>query len=64
MSWLVVAHAFNLSTQEAEAEVGGSLSSRPAWSTDSQGCTEKPHLRKQNKTKQNKQTNNNNNKNL
>jgi hypothetical protein len=28
---LVVAHAFNLSTREAEA--GGFLSSRPAWST-------------------------------
>jgi hypothetical protein len=27
----VVAHAFNLSTREAEA--GGFLSSRPAWST-------------------------------
>jgi hypothetical protein len=27
----VVTHAFNLSTQEAEA--GGSLSLRPAWST-------------------------------
>jgi hypothetical protein len=27
----VVAHTFNPSTQEAEA--GGSLSSRPAWST-------------------------------
>ena len=29
---MVVAHAFNPSTQEAEA--GGSLSSRPAWSTE------------------------------
>jgi hypothetical protein len=29
--WVVVAHAFNPSTQEAEA--GGFLSSRPAWST-------------------------------
>jgi hypothetical protein len=28
----VVAHAFNPSTWEAEA--GGSLSSRPAWSTE------------------------------
>jgi ABC-type glycerol-3-phosphate transport system substrate-binding protein len=28
----VVAHAFNTSIQEAEA--GGSLSSRPAWSTE------------------------------
>ena len=31
-SQAVVAHTFNLSTQEAEA--GGFLSSRPAWSTD------------------------------
>jgi invasion protein IalB len=48
----VVAHAFNHSTWEAEA--GGFLSSRPAWSTecqDSQGYTEKPCLEK---TKQNK----------
>jgi hypothetical protein len=29
----MVAHAFNPSTQEAEAEAGGFLSSRPAWST-------------------------------
>jgi hypothetical protein len=29
---IAVAHAFNHSTQEAEAD--GSLSSRPAWSTD------------------------------
>jgi hypothetical protein len=50
----VVAHAFNPSTGEAEA--GGFLSSRPAWSTefqDSQGYTEKPYLQKQ-KTKQQK----------
>jgi hypothetical protein len=31
-SWAVVAHTFNPSTQEAEA--GGFLSSRPAWSTE------------------------------
>jgi hypothetical protein len=31
-SWAVVAHAFNPSTWEAEA--GGFLSSRPAWSTE------------------------------
>jgi hypothetical protein len=54
-SWsrAVVAHAFNPSTWEAEA--GRSLSLRPAWSTefqDSQGYTEKPRLKKQNKTKQ------------
>jgi hypothetical protein len=29
----LVAHAFNPSTWEAEAEAGGFLSSRPAWST-------------------------------
>ena len=42
-SWVVVAHTFNLSIQEAEA--GRSLSSRPAWSTEAQkiqGHTEKP----------------------
>jgi hypothetical protein len=41
----VVAHAFNPSIREAEA--GGSLSSRPTWSTnfqDSQGYTEKSCL--------------------
>jgi hypothetical protein len=31
VSWAVVAHAFNPSTREAEA--GGFLSSRGAWST-------------------------------
>ena len=31
VSWAVVVHGFNLSTGEAEA--GGFLSSRPAWST-------------------------------
>jgi hypothetical protein len=30
--WVVVAHAFNPSTWEAEA--GGFLSSKPAWSTE------------------------------
>jgi hypothetical protein len=30
----MVAHAFNPSTREAEAEAGGFLSSRPAWSTE------------------------------
>jgi hypothetical protein len=46
----MVAHAFNPSTWEAEA--GGPLSSRPAWSAefqDSQGYTEKPCLRKKQK---------------
>jgi hypothetical protein len=41
-------HAFNVSTWEAEA--GGFLSLRPAWSIDefqdSQGYTEKPCLEK------------------
>jgi hypothetical protein len=32
-SQAVVVHAFNPSTREAEAEAGGFLSSRPAWST-------------------------------
>jgi hypothetical protein len=60
----VVAYAFNPSTGEAEA--GGFLSSRPAWSTewvpglqsefqDNQGYTEKPCL-------ENKQTNKTKNK--
>jgi hypothetical protein len=46
---MVVHAAFNPSTWEAEA--GGSLSSRPAWSTefqDSQSYTEKPYLEKKN----------------
>jgi major histocompatibility complex class I len=30
----VVVHPFNPSTWEAEAEAGGFLSSRPAWSTE------------------------------
>jgi hypothetical protein len=49
----VVAHAFNPSTREAEA--GGFLSSRPAWSTEfqnSQGYTEKPCLKKKKKKKE------------
>jgi hypothetical protein len=44
--WLVVAHIFNPSAQEAEDS--RSLSLRPAWSTgkfqDSQGYTKKPSL--------------------
>jgi hypothetical protein len=51
----MVAHTFNPSTREAEAD--GFLSSRPAWSTefqDSQGYTEKPCLEKQ--KPKNKQT--------
>jgi hypothetical protein len=46
----VVAHTFDPSTQEAEA--GGFLSSRPAWSTskfqDSQNYIEKLCLKKKN----------------
>jgi hypothetical protein len=48
----MVVHAFNPSTREAET--GGFLSSRPAWSTkfqDSQGYTEKPCLKKTKKKK-------------
>jgi hypothetical protein len=52
----VVAQAFNPSTREAEA--GGFLSLRPAWSTkwvqDSQGYTEKPCLENKNKNKKKK----------
>jgi hypothetical protein len=54
----VVAHAFNPSTQEAEA--GGFLSSRPAWSKsefqDSQGYTEKSCLEKPKKKKERKKS--------
>ena len=57
VSQAVVAHAFNPSIWETEAS--GSLSSRPAWSTewaqDSQSYTEKPCL-------ENNNNNNNNNK--
>jgi hypothetical protein len=48
MSQAVVAHSFNPSTWEAEA--GGFLSSRPAWSTEwvpgQPGLKEKPCLKK------------------
>jgi hypothetical protein len=55
LSLAVVVHAFHPSTWEAEA--GGFLRSRPAWSTEFQVYTEKSCLKK-NKTKQtNKQTN-------
>jgi hypothetical protein len=40
-------HAFNSNTREAEA--GGFLSSRPAWSTEFQGYTEKPCLEEKKK---------------
>ena len=43
VSMLVVAHAFHLSTWEAEA--GGSPSSRPAWSTEQ--VLEQPGLDKE-----------------
>jgi hypothetical protein len=55
----MVAYAFNPSTREAEA--GGFLSSRPAWSIkvssrteDSQGYTEKPCFDKKKKKKKKK----------
>jgi hypothetical protein len=55
---IVVAHAFNPSTQEAEA--GGFLSSRPASSRVSsrtaRATQRNPDSKKQNKTKQNKTT--------
>jgi hypothetical protein len=52
--WALVAHTFNPSTWEAEA--GGFLSLRPAWSTnqDSQGYTEKLCFKKKKKKNNNK----------
>ena len=54
----MVAHAFNPITPEAEA--GGFLSSRPAWSQsefqDSQDYTERPCLEKNKKQKTKKKT--------
>jgi hypothetical protein len=56
ISRAVVAHAFNPSTREAEA--GGFLSSRPAWSTEwvpgQPGLHRETLSRKTKKTKQNK----------
>jgi hypothetical protein len=46
----VVVHAFNSSTQEAEA--GGSLSSRPAWSTER--VTGQPGLHRETLSRKNK----------
>jgi hypothetical protein len=53
--WLrIKMNAFNPSTREAEA--GGFLSSRPAWSTQRNSVSKKPKPKQQqNKTKQNKQ---------
>jgi hypothetical protein len=55
-SQAVVAHTFNPSTWEAEAEAGGFLSSRPAWST--KWVPGQPVLRRdtpsQNRTEQNR----------
>jgi hypothetical protein len=54
----MVVHAFNPSTQEAEAEAGEFLSSRPAWST--KWIPGQPGLYRENlswKTKQNKTKN-------
>jgi hypothetical protein len=45
----MVAHAFNPSTQEAEA--GGFLSSRPAWSTPGQPGLHRKTLSRKTKTK-------------
>ena len=54
----MVVHTFNLSTWEAEA--GGSLwiQGQPGLQSefqDSQGCTEKPYLKRQKATKQQNQ---------
>jgi hypothetical protein len=61
----MVVHAFSPSTWEAES--GGFLSSRPAWSTKwvpgQPGLYRETLSRKQNKTKQNKDKNKNKNKN-
>lgn len=48
MSWVVVAHDFSASTQEA---VGGSLSSKPARSIEQFLCYTKKPLRKEKKKK-------------
>jgi hypothetical protein len=57
----VVAHAFNHSTREAEA--GGFLSSKPAWSTEFQDslgytgipCLEKPKKKKKERKEKKKE---------
>ena len=51
VSWAIVAHPFNPSTQEAEAGRFLSVQSQPALQIefqDSQGYTERPCLRKKN----------------
>jgi hypothetical protein len=52
-SWAVVAHAFNPSIWEAE--VGGFLSSSPAWSTEL--VPGQPGLHRETLSRKNKQTN-------
>jgi hypothetical protein len=56
-SEVMVAHTFNISTWEAEAEAGGFLSSRPAWSTEwvpRQPGLHRETLSRKTKTKQTK----------
>jgi hypothetical protein len=53
----VMVHAFNPSTWEAEA--GGFLSSRPAWSTEL--VSGQPRLHRETLSRKNKNNNNNNN---
>jgi hypothetical protein len=55
ITWEVVVHTFNPSTQEAEA--GRSLSSRPAWSTEQvsgQPGLEKPKRERKEKKRKEK----------
>jgi hypothetical protein len=52
-SWAVVAHTFNPSTWEAEA--GGFLSSRPAWSTE--WVPEQPGLHRETLSQKNQKPN-------
>jgi hypothetical protein len=56
ISWAVVAHAFNSSTREAEAEAGRFL--RPAWTTES--VLGQPGLHRETLSRKNKQTNHGN----
>jgi hypothetical protein len=62
ISWAVVAHAFNPSTWQAEA--GGFLSSRPAWSSEwvpGQPGLHRETLSQKNQTKPNKKRDNKSN---